>query len=395
MRSRVQAAREGVLVALCLTLGFACTEAAGRPTGGQLVFAPDAGTDADGAAPCEPDPAKWDVPGNDCDDDGDGTADNPPTCDQGLAPGGSAEGFARAIGICTKADAAGYGLVSAAYTRGYDVGDPPAEPQHAILSKFGNVLRPREGVALGVLSTGYAQEFDQPAEGAPDGGPGARTPFAPGVDWKITGSAPPGLPPPTPGCSTGGGAANDLVNVHLVLRAPKNALGFKFDFDFHSAEWPGHVCSSFNDFFVAFYRAPSFDGGVGRNISFDTNGRAVSVNIGFFDRCTAGILTGCTSTGPMTLSSCAGGQGELQGTGFGLIRSICPKTAGESPAPSSAGGATGWLTSRAPVTPGETLTLDFMIWDTADGALDSLVLIDNFQWIGEPIPTEETIRPAN
>ena len=43
-----------------------------------------------------------------------------------------------------------------------------------------------------------------------------------------------------------------------------------------------------------------------------------------------------------------------------------------------------WLTTSAPVVPGEIITLDFHIWDTGDGSYDSLVLLDGFKWILEP-----------
>jgi len=51
------------------------------------------------------------------------------------------------------------------------------------------------------------------------------------------------------------------------------------------------------------------------------------------------------------------------------------------------GGGTSWLTTDAPVVPGETIELRFMIWDTGhvqngdpDQWYDSLVLLDNFHW---------------
>ncbi len=53
--------------------------------------------------------------------------------------------FARAIGICQKAADRGFGLVSATYTRGYNRTDEPKPQQHGVLSKFGSVLKPREG----------------------------------------------------------------------------------------------------------------------------------------------------------------------------------------------------------------------------------------------------------
>ena len=51
---------------------------------------------------CSPNPANYDIPGNNCDDDGDGVVDNPPgMCDSGLAPTGSAANMAAALGLCT------------------------------------------------------------------------------------------------------------------------------------------------------------------------------------------------------------------------------------------------------------------------------------------------------
>jgi hypothetical protein len=44
------------------------------------------------------------------------------------------------------------------------------------------------------------------------------------------------------------------------------------------------------------------------------------------------------------------------------------------------------------VQPGETFTLEFFIWDTGDGVLDSSVLLDNFQWVEGEVQTS-TERP--
>jgi hypothetical protein len=41
---------------------------------------------------------------------------------------------------------------------------------------------------------------------------------------------------------------------------------------------------------------------------------------------------------------------------------------------------------------GETITLQFIIWDTGDANWDSSVLVDNFQWQPEPTVTG-TNRP--
>jgi hypothetical protein len=319
-----------------------------------------------------------------------GNDGNTPPCDSGLS-GSAAEDFAKAIGLCTNAAKDGYGLVSATYTRGYGRTDAPKDQQHGILPKFGNVIKPREGAVLGVLSTGYAQEYDGSGN-APFGGDS----FASlnGVDWwkarpgNGNGTAPPGFPKPAAGCPIDTNV-NDVIDYKLTVKAPDGATGFQFDFDFYSGEWPAYVCSNFNDGFVAYLSAKGFNGGMPDNMSFDSKMNPVSVNNGFFDRCTPNVTTGCESLlGSPGTSVCPGGPGELAGTGFGINGKWCVG----SPQQSTNGGATGWLTSKAPIQAGETFTIEFMIWDTGDGVLDSSVLIDNFKWLGGVVTTG-TDRP--
>ena len=149
-----------------------------------------------GGKTCTPSPSNYDIPGNNCDDDGDGKIDNPPTCDDSLSQGGDGEDFARALGICQTAKTDGYGFVSAEFTQGYNRNDSPNSAQHGILSKFGNILKPREGERLGVLSSGYAQEYNGSGS-APFGGEAPT-----GKAWNPpvfsttqgNGTAPPGFP---------------------------------------------------------------------------------------------------------------------------------------------------------------------------------------------------------
>ena len=108
-------------------------------------------------------------------------------------------------------------------------------------------------------------------------------------------------------------------------------------------------------------------------------------NNGFFDRCTAGATTGCEG-GARKTAACPGGTAELAGTGFDFPGVYCGSKT------TSGGGATGWLASQAPVTPGETITLELMIWDTGDPQFDSSVLLDHFQWIQGAVSTG-TDRP--
>ena len=56
--------------------------------------------------------------------------------------------------------------------------------------------------------------------------------------------------------------------------------------------------------------------------------------------------------------------------------------------------ATGWLVTKAPVSPGEAVKLRWAIYDSGDGVLDSTVLIDNFRWLGDETEDPETI-PIN
>lgn len=358
---------------------------------------------AEGGAPgksCVPDPANFDIPGNDCDDDGDGKVDNPPACDDSLSQSGGAEDFARAMGICATVEDNGYGLVSATFTQGYQRNDAPKAEQHGILGKFGDVLKPREGSKLGVLSTGYGQEYNggpgKPFGGFQEGGILGFTPI--GKDWWMAGfdpgngTAPPGFPKPASGCKQSN-EVNDVINLKLELKAPKNASGIKFDFNFLSGEWPAYVCSEFNDGFIAYLSAEGFNGGKPDNISFDKDKNPVSVNNGFFDRCTPGVQTGCADDKNIQ-SVCPGGPDELAGTGYGISGQWCasPPFDNGGNDTSTNGGATGWLTSQAPVKGGETFTLELMIWDTGDGVLDSSVLLDNFTWVEGEVTTE-TDRP--
>jgi len=120
------------------------------------------------------------------------------------------------------------------------------------------------------------------------------------------------------------------------------------------------------------------------------------VNTNFSDRCTPGAPLGCNRSDginpdpPLSTSTCAGGAGELNGTGYSdTAPTLCMNG---SDIAASLGGATGWLTTQAPIQPGEQFTIEFMIWDAGDGILDSSVLLDHFQWMGGTTKTG-TQRP--
>jgi hypothetical protein len=255
----------------------------------------------------------------------------------------------------------------------------PSDAQHGILPRYGATLRPREGGMLGVLSTGFAREFDD-ANGTSAAFKGIKRAMQAGE--APPGSLPPGFPLSAAGCpSQAAAAVHDVVIARLALKAPRNARGFSFDFNFWSSEWPEYVCSNFNDAFVAYVTTSAGEG----NVSFDAQADPVSVNNGFFDRCTPDSATGCLG-GSLRTAACPGGTDELQGTGFFDLGSFC------SGKTTTGGGATGWLTSHAPVTPGDTVTIEFVLYDVGDPNYDSVVLLDNFRWIPGRVDAPSTAR---
>ncbi len=200
---------------------------------------------------CAPDPKNAEIPGNGCDDDADGKVDNPPVCDT-TALGTGAEDFAKALGICATAADKGYGLVSATFSQGNG-------QQRGILPKFGSVIKPREGGSLVVLSSGYAQEYDgSPGEsfgGQEIKGSGfSAMPVSHGKDWGEMGTLPTGFPKAASGCKQSN-EIHDPSSIKLTIKAPPNASGVKFDFNFYSGEWPAYICSPFNDGFIAYLTA--------------------------------------------------------------------------------------------------------------------------------------------
>lgn len=352
---------------------------------GSNSFGNSNGDGGAGSGVCAPSPANYDIPGNGCDDDGDGTVDNVPTCDTGLAVSGGAGDFVKALGVCQAADSTHWGLVNASYTNGYQAKGTPGAGQHSIKPAFGSAVTPREGGSLGVISTGYATEYDDSSNTLGSAGSAHNGMFKQNSARIGSGSAvPSGYPKSATGCpgpnTLLGSATNDVIDVSVQLQVPANAQGVQFDFDFYSGEWPDFVCSSYNDSFIAYLSSSAFNGGVADNMSFDSKNNPVSVNNGFFDRCTAGADLGCSGNTLPDRSVCAGGTGELAGTGFldfqddyGSCNGGVSKT--------SSGGATGWLTSQAPVKGGETITIDFIIWNTGDQNYDSSVLLDHLTWV--------------
>ncbi len=354
-----------------------------------MVLDPEKDNDGDGylyADDCndrnrEINPGAYDVPGDGVDNDCNGKPDDTLPCDTASSlehyRSTDAMDFARALGLCRIADANAegtaktWGVIDAQLLRA-DGSKLSLEKlvQHGLLKKFGSIM-PREGTNIVVLSSGTARTPDYPEFQVP------RTDSYKVPLDEVT--PPTGHPKNFLGCPfPDEKTANDSINLKLTIRVPTNAKSFFFDFDFFSSEYLSWVCSSYNDSFVAILksRAPlaTKHGG---NVSFDANGNPVNVNSGFFEVCRPG------TKGAHTFE-CLKGVEELIDTGFD------DPGVGSTP---PVNGSTSWLTTQAPVIPGETITLQFMIWDTGDHALDSTVLLDNFRWDAKPTTAPVTDRP--
>ena len=142
-----------------------------------------------------------------------------------------------------------------------------------------------------------------------------------------------------------GGPAFDYAELRFTLQVPPDITSFSYDFAFFTVEYPGRYNSQYNDMYIGWLNSEKWTG----NISFDDQGEPISLNAGFLE-----------------FKDDGGNSPVLAGT--------CMRQ--------HAG--TNWLQTTAGVTPGETITVVFAIFDLSDPHLDSYVFIDNFRWGCEP-----------
>ncbi len=334
-------------------------------------------------------PSAFDSPGNMVDDDCNGMIDDAiALCDQGLVSNSSNPmDYAKAMDICQESTMADkkWGVISATLTYPDGTGVPDTNA-YSIRNKFGTNVVPRGGLSMALFASGVAA------------GKGHTNPNYPANGFiSYTSSHTSGFPadfvaanngtlPNAPGCPAPNGAnANDPVMLTLEIRVPSNAHSFSLKSNFYSAEFPEYTCSQYNDFFVvlldsmytgnptnpmdknlAFYTAPDMKNyPVGVNLAYG--------NTGLFTQCVNGS-TGCSSGGNTgNIMTCVGTD-DLIGTGMDEPAGLsCDSN-------SLLGGATGWLTTSGNVNPGEIIKLRIAIWDTSDHLLDSLAIVDGFQW---------------
>lgn len=228
------------------------------------------------------------------------------------------------------------------------------DKQMAVLVNYGTGgIVPKKGPTMAGLSSGLMRDENDPGySGSPDtNNQSTSTPPAAYL------AAHAGALPSSAGCSgncPAGSGAYDSTNVRLFIRVPTNAQSLSYQFKFISYEYWTYSCTIYNDFYLALLQSGAMGIPADKNISFDGSNNPVSVNNGFFDVC---VQKGCYT--------CPAGYAELAGTGMQMFNN---------------GGGTKWLTTEAPVVPGETIQLDFALFDVSDNALDSVTLLDNFQW---------------
>lgn len=280
---------------------------------------------------------------------------------------------ARAIEICTLAEGPdGAGLLDARWVlpdgapipSGYEL---QYATGHGIFDGFGPNVLPRAGKRMLALSSGAARRPGETGYQAPSAG------YSKGYAH----AAPTGFPKPSPACpGVVTGQPYDGVALEVTLRAPFGTVGFAFEFDYYTAEFPAWTCSSFNDAFVTLL-SPTPPGQSDGNIVFDGQGNVISVNNVFLEVCTCQSGPPC-SAGNMVYP-CSLGASALSGTGYDT---------------GQGSGATGWLTTTAPMQGGKTFTLRFAAYDSGDAMLDSATLVDHFRWISTGAPVVETYRPV-
>lgn len=333
---------------------------------------PDGDYDQDGFSPNQGDcddttalrgPNAVEMVGNNVDDDCNGMVDEATSACDASAFGKNDElSLAQAMELCDSRFFLGAMLVG------------PSDPQaRAVVKDFGS-FQPKGGDHLALMSTGIAADKNDSSYVAPQWGTDFGNQHANPAP-NIVGAQGCGQSTPK--------TVQDYTELLVRLKVPQNATSFSFNFHFFSAEYPEFVCTMFNDKFLVMMES-KHEFPVAENIAFDMQNNPITVNSGFFTICE-------NDTSKPQTQNCKKPVTELAGTGYDEKASAgpvpLPIPGGDKPI----GGSTDWLTTTAPVTPGEDVTLRFIIFDEGDGSLDSAVLIDNFRWGAQVVDAPMTI----
>ncbi|MGH7296159.1 MAG: choice-of-anchor L domain-containing protein, partial [Polyangiaceae bacterium] len=204
----------------------------------------------------------------------------------------------------------------------------------------------------------------------------------------------------TNGTPSGAVSVQDWAELALTVKVPSNVQSVVFDFAFFSSEFNQWWGSAAND---SFFVLVTSQGLSGQNVAKDSNGLAITINSGFFQLCPAAPgPAGLSADNSAALEACVGVGGDaaqsifgtLAGTGYdGAILGPDDTASAVNGSEYVYGGGSGWLTTRFPVAPGETIQMRFIVADTFDGLKDSAVLFDALRW--EPTSQTGVTRPPN
>ena len=268
-----------------------------------------------------------------------------------------------------------WGVISSALVRADGSAAPaPADVQTGVLAAFGPNVLPKRGATMAAISSGTARAVGDPGYVHPQNGPlvgqvgnyNANTQSGAPPEYLAANGGSLPSPPACPACvGPNCTQAFDSVNLKARIRVPTNALSFSYNFKFYSAEFPEFLCEQYNDFFVTLLTSAEPTIPADKNIAFDAAQNPVSVNNAFFEVCFPPIGA--------PAGTCASGTFELVGNGMGGWGNAIDD-----------GGGTVWLVNESPIVPGETIDIEFVLWDAGDHNVDSLALLDRFRWSVTP-----------
>lgn len=339
-------------------------------------------------------PGAYDAPGNEIDDDCDGNVDSAPRSDcsnEMIITELSGADIMMGMDLCqfTDGDPNRWGIMES--TLSNIAGDGmPFDFQASVLPGFSQgTIPPMSNATVSVLSSGDARGVGDPgyttenSDGYPMYEEGPLEYLAAHENTLATSES---CPVPEP-------SFHDTLRVSTKIRVPTNAMGIKFQFRFFTHEFPAWVCTEWNDVFLALLTSEHEDIPLDKNISFDQAGNPISVNSAFFTACEPRVC-GVTPEGVYVDIPDTDNDGCPDSLSCNTETNLCENELGACPdgaqallafsGDTSQGGATGWLSTTAPVVPGEEITLEFMIWDTGDASFDSLIILDGFEWLLEP-----------
>ena len=339
-------------------------------------------------------PGAYDAIGNELDDDCDGREDNPPANDCAedmILSEVTGANIMMGMDLCqfTEGDPDRWGIIDSTLSN-IAGDDMPFDFQASVLEGYSQgTIPPMSNKTLSVLSTGDARGVGDPgytsedSDGYPMYEDGPAEYLAANNNTLETSAS---CPVPEP-------SFHDTLRVSTRIRVPTNAQGIKFQFRFFTYEFPAWVCTEWNDVFLALLTSGHEDIPLDKNISFDQAGNPISVNSAFFTACEPRVC-GVVPDGVYMDLPDVDNDGCPDSLSCNPETNLCENDLGACPDGAEAllafsgdtakGGATGWLSTTAPVIPGEEITLEFMIWDTGDASYDSLILLDGFEWILEP-----------